>query len=88
MKFSRAVYGDSSAEPNFRYSLRPHKSDTVDSFEIAVNGETTTIEGGGQKDFVWPGAGATKSFKVTLKIGGKPVPLTDTCGALGCVPLL
>ncbi|MDQ6698900.1 MAG: hypothetical protein M3Z36_01790 [Acidobacteriota bacterium] len=71
-KFSRALYGDSAAEPNFKYSLRPQKSDQVEMFEITVNGDTSRLAGGAAKAGVWPG-GATRNFKLDLKLtGGTP----------------
>ena len=69
MKFSRALYGDAGTEPNFKYSLRPAKSDQVELFDIAVNGETASLAGGAQKSYVWPG-GANRNFRLNLKLAG------------------
>ncbi len=79
-KFSRALYGDSGAEPNFKYSLRPQKSDQVEMFEITVNGEAAHLAGGAAKAFTWPG-GATRNFKLDLKLtGGTPFGVQNRDG--------
>lgn len=61
VKFSKALYGDSATEPNYKYSLLP-KSDFHESFNITVNGDKVTVKSGTKsKIFSWPGPG-TPSF--------------------------
>ena len=61
LKFSKALYGDSATEPNYKYSLLP-KSDFHESFNITVNGDKVTVKSGTKsKIFSWPGPG-TPSF--------------------------
>ena len=56
VKFSKALYGDSGTEPNYKYSLLP-KSDFHESFNITVNGEKVTVKSGTKtKVFSWPGS--------------------------------
>jgi type VI secretion system protein ImpL len=72
--FSRALYGESGADPNFRYTLRPIKSDLIDEFDLTVNGDTAHLNGGGQRTYAWPGSG-TPGFRLDLKLttGGAPL---------------
>ena len=71
--FSRALYGDSGTDPNFRYTLRPIKSDQIDEFDLNVNGDVAHLNGGGQRTYAWPGAGGA-SFQLDLKLaGGTPL---------------
>jgi type VI protein secretion system component VasK len=72
--FSRALYGDSGTDPNFRYTLRPIKSDLIDEFDLTVNGDTAHLNGGGQRTYAWPGAG-TPGFHLDLKLTGGGNPL-------------
>jgi type VI secretion system protein ImpL len=72
--FSKALYGDSGTEPNFRYTLRPVKSDLIDEFDLTVNGEVAHLSGGGQRTYGWPGAG-TPGFHLDLKLTGGGNPL-------------
>src|SRR5579863_51847 len=67
--FSKALYGDSAAAPNFKYSLRPEKSDQVEQFDVTVNGDTSHLAGGAQKSYTWPGS-ASPNFKLNLKLAG------------------
>ncbi|MEO7143081.1 MAG: ImcF-related family protein [Bryobacteraceae bacterium] len=67
--FSRALYGDSGAEPNFKYSLQPKVSDLVSAFDIRVNDQSATLAGGQKQSYTWPGAG-TRAFRLTLKVAG------------------
>ena len=72
--FSKALYGDSGTDPNFRYTMRPIKSDLIDEFDLTVNGDTAHLNGGGQRTYAWPGAG-TPGFHLDLKLngGGNPI---------------
>ncbi len=70
--FSRALYPEGAAEPSFRYTLKPLKSDQVDEFDPAVNGEVAHLNGDGQRTFLWPGSG-TPSFRLDLKLAGGTV---------------
>jgi hypothetical protein len=73
MKFSHALYGDSGTSPNYHYTLTPLKSVQVDSFDITVNGDRSTLAGGTKKEFIWPG-GANPNFKLNLTLsGGSPL---------------
>jgi type VI secretion system protein ImpL len=72
--FSRALYGDSGTDPNFRYTLRPIKSDLIDEFDLTVNGDTAHLNGGGQRTYAWPGPG-TPGFHLDLKLNGGGNPL-------------
>jgi len=80
MQFSRALYGDGGADPNYRYKLRPSPSDQVESFDITINGETVKLKGGAQHDYVWPGPNKP-NFSLTLHAvdgGTSGVPPWDT----------
>jgi type VI secretion system protein ImpL len=68
-RFSRALYGETGTDPNFKYTLRPQKSDQVEQFDITVNGEAAQLPGGASKAFQWPGNG-TRNFKLSLKLAG------------------
>ncbi|MCU1260674.1 MAG: ImcF domain protein, partial [Bryobacterales bacterium] len=68
-RFSRALYGESGTEPNFKYTLRPQNSDQVEQFDITVNGEAAQLRGGASKAFQWPGNGM-RNFKLSLKLAG------------------
>jgi len=72
--FSKALYGDTGTDPNFRYTLRPVKSDLIDEFDLTVNGDTAHLSGGGQRTYAWPGPG-TPGFHLDLKLtgGGNPI---------------
>jgi type VI secretion system protein ImpL len=72
--FSRALYGDSGTDPNFRYTLRPIKNDLIDEFDLTVNGDTAHLNGGGQRTYAWPGSG-TPGFHLDLKLTGGGNPL-------------
>lgn len=79
-KFSRALYGETGTEPNFKYSLRPQKSDQVEMFEITINGDPSHLAGGAAKAYTWPG-GATRNFKLDLKLmGGTPFGVQNRDG--------
>jgi type VI secretion system protein ImpL len=69
VRFSHALYGETGTEPNFKYTLRPQKSDQVEQFDITVNGEPAQLAGGAGKAFQWPGGG-TRNFKLSLKLAG------------------
>jgi type VI protein secretion system component VasK len=71
---SRALYGDAGTDPNFRYTLRPIKSDLIDEFDLTVNGDTAHLNGGGQRTYAWPGPG-TPGFHLDLKPAGGGAPL-------------
>lgn len=73
VKFSKALYGESGAEPNFNYTLRP-KGPQVGSFIFKINDQSSTIPSGGQKSFVWPGPG-NRSIRVSLVRAGESSPL-------------
>ncbi|HXP85059.1 MAG TPA: ImcF-related family protein [Bryobacteraceae bacterium] len=80
MQFSRALYSDNGADPNYRYKLRPSPSDQVESFDITINGETVKLKGGAQHDYVWPGPNKP-NFSLTLHAvdgGTSGVPPWDT----------
>jgi type VI secretion system protein ImpL len=72
--FSKALYGDSGTDPNFRYTLRPIKNDLIDEYDLTVNGDVAHLNGGGQRTYAWPGAG-TPGFHLDLKLtgGGNPI---------------
>jgi type VI protein secretion system component VasK len=72
--FSKALYGESGTDPNFRYTMRPVKSDLIDEFDLNVNGDVAHLNGGGQRTYAWPGAG-TPGFQLDLKLtgGGNPI---------------
>jgi type VI protein secretion system component VasK len=73
VKFSRALYGDAGTQPNYHYTLTPLMSVQVDSFDITVNGDRSTLAGGTKKEFIWPG-GANPNFKLNLTLsGGSPL---------------
>ena len=86
--FSKALYGDSGTDPNFRYTMRPIKSDLIDEFDLTVNGDTAHLNGGGQRTYAWPGAG-TPGFHLDLKLngGGNPDWRRALHGTLGRIPL-
>jgi hypothetical protein len=68
-KLSFALYGDSGTDPNYHYTLTPLKSDQVDGYELAVNGDSSKLAGGAAKSYTWPGSG-TPSFKLSLNLAG------------------
>ena len=73
VRFSRALYGEAGTEPNFKYTLKPKKSDQVDQFDVTINGDTSQLAGGASKAAQWPG-GSPRNFKLTLKLaGGTPI---------------
>jgi type VI protein secretion system component VasK len=72
--FSRALYGETATDPNFRYTLRPIKNDLIDEFDLTVNGDTAHLNGGGQRTYAWPGTG-TPGFHLDLKLTGGGNPL-------------
>jgi type VI secretion system protein ImpL len=83
MQFSRALYGDSGLDPNYKYTLRPQTSDQVESFDVTVNGETVPLKGGAQHNYVWPGPG-NRNFNLTLHLaGGSPLEGTPWDGLWG-----
>ncbi|HLJ17609.1 MAG TPA: ImcF-related family protein [Bryobacteraceae bacterium] len=67
--FSRSLYGDSGTDPNFKYSLRPQRSDLVESFDLRVNDQAAKLTGGQQQAYIWPGPG-TRDFRLTVKVSG------------------
>jgi type VI protein secretion system component VasK len=69
VKFSRALYADAGADPNYHYALSLQKSDQIDSVEVTVNGDHAKLPGGTKKDYIWPG-GTGRNFKVTLNLAG------------------
>jgi type VI secretion system protein ImpL len=72
--FSKALYGEAGTDPNFRYTLRPIKSELIDEFDLTVNGDTAHLNGGGQRTYAWPGPG-TPGFHLDLKLTGGGNPL-------------
>jgi type VI secretion system protein ImpL len=69
VRLSRALYGDAGADPAYHYTLVPHKSDQVESFDVTVNGDVSKLAGGAQKAFIWPGS-PSPSFKLSLNLAG------------------
>ena len=69
VRFSRALYGEAGTEPNFKYTLKPQKSDQIDQFMLTVNGDSSQLAGGAAKSFQWPG-GPTRNLKLSLKLAG------------------
>ncbi|MGH9667691.1 MAG: ImcF-related family protein, partial [Bryobacteraceae bacterium] len=67
--FSHALYGDSGTDPNYKYSLKPQRSDLVESFDIRVNDQEAKLAGGQQHPYVWPGPG-NRDFRLTVKVTG------------------
>jgi type VI secretion system protein ImpL len=72
--FSKALYGDSGTDPNFRYTMRPIKNDLIDEFDLTVNGDVAHLNGGGQRTYAWPGPG-TPGFHLDLKLTGGGTPI-------------
>ncbi len=84
MAFSRALYGDSGADPNYKYSLKPQTSDQVESFDVTVNGDKAQLKGGAQKAYVWPGPGG-RNFNLTLHLAGGSAQEPETFDGLWAV---
>jgi type VI secretion system protein ImpL len=58
VRFSKALYGDSGTDPNYKFSLKP-KSDFYDTYVITVNGDKSTVKAGSSsKTYSWPGPGS------------------------------
>lgn len=72
MQFSRALYGDTGADPHYKYTLKPQTSDQVMSFDVTVNGDVAKLAAGGQKQYEWPGPGSP-NFNLTLHLAGGSV---------------
>ncbi len=70
MAVSRALY-PAPGQIQYRYSLRPHPTDTVSSVNLNIDGQTLTYQGGNPqfKQFVWPGT-AAQGVRLTVKITG------------------
>jgi type VI secretion system protein ImpL len=75
-RFSRALYGESGTDPNFKYTLRPQKSDIIEEFDLTVNGEGAQLAGGASKAYQWPGNG-TRNLKLSFKPLGFGPPGKD-----------
>jgi type VI secretion system protein ImpL len=84
MAFSKALYGDAGADPNYKYTLKPQTSDQVESFDVTVNGDVGKLRGGAQKAYVWPGPG-NRNFNLTLHLAGGSAQEPETFDGLWAV---
>src|SRR5262249_21163044 len=71
MKFSKAVYGDTGTEPNYKYSITPRPSDIIDTFTFNINGDSARLRGGQSHGYVWNGGpGSNFQLQLGFKAGG------------------
>jgi type VI secretion system protein ImpL len=67
---SHALY-PTPGQMQYRYSLRPHPTDTVSGLDLSIDGQTLSYQGGNaqSRQFVWPGA-TMQGVRLTVRISG------------------
>src|SRR5208282_1582568 len=76
VNFQHALYMGGPGQPQFKYKLRPHGTETIASLDMNLNGQSLSYSGGnaGFADFSWPGT--TQAVRLTAKSSsGSPFDL-------------
>jgi type VI secretion system protein ImpL len=71
MNLQRALYSGGPGQIHYKYSLRPHPTETVAGLTMSIDGQPLTYAGGNAdfKQFTWPGTPA-QGVTLTVKISG------------------
>ncbi len=66
-RFSEALYPGGAAEPAFRYTLVPQRSDQIREMSVTIDGQTT--RGTASRQYVWTGS-PSHSVRISAKLAG------------------
>jgi type VI secretion system protein ImpL len=78
--FTELVFGD-SANPHFRYTIKPDLSADMDSITLTVDGQTQTFTApAAAKTFEWPGTAQGEQISVRFRGSGDPFGVDEHTG--------